>query len=165
MAGFRTAEDAKQFAVVGFCHFIIIAAFLTICVYISSVFLKYSLRYVPFVLSGETVVSLTMNCKSFNLRRRTAALGPRRNYPANAEMWAFMTSLLITLPGECLQYYLNFLTKTHSSLCCFGMKSFCGLQCMVSGIEWGGERACGRGNYACSLQCTWMFSWFVHKVT
>jgi len=99
MAGFRTAENGKQFAVGCFCHFIIIAAFLTVRVrlYIVSISKrKYGLRYVPFVLPGETVVFLTMNCKSFNLRRRSAALGPRRNYPANAEMLAFMTSSLST---------------------------------------------------------------------
>lgn len=60
-----------------------------------------------------------------------------------------------------------YLIKTHSPLLflMFLLKSCCGLQCMVRGIGWGGERACGRGNHACSLQCTWMFSCFVQKVT
>lgn len=61
MAGFRTAEDAKQFAIGCFCHFIIIAAFLTIRVrlYLVSISKKiyiYGLRDVPFVLPGATDV-------------------------------------------------------------------------------------------------------------
>lgn len=132
------------------CHFIIITAQQNvIVVYLFSMNTKCDLRYVPFVLSRETCMSLTMNSKSINLRRRSAALGPRRNYPVNAEMWAFMTSSLThSPPEECLQNDLNF-SWIKTPYYYFGLLAtvFSGLPCVVSGIEWGGERSCGRGNY------------------
>ncbi len=132
------------------CHFIIITAWHNVIVfYLFSMHTKFDLRYVPFVLSSETCMSLTMNRKSIKLRRRSAALGPRRNYPVNAEMWAFMTSSLTHHPGNVFKMIWIYLKLKHSTILVFLLRCVDGLTlpCMVSGIEWGGERSCGRGNY------------------
>lgn len=93
--------------------------------------------YVAYLLcSQDRRVYLRQWISNRSISGRTAALGPRRNYQVNAEMWAFMTSSLTTwgMSTKLSEYFLNWEAFIPLLFWCF-----CGLQCTVSGVEWGGE--------------------------
>lgn len=117
--------------------------------------------YVAYLLcSQDRRVYLRQWISNRSISGRTAALGPRRNYQVNAEMWAFMTSSLTTwgMSTKLSEYFLNWEAF-------IPLLFWCSVDSSARWVGWNGEerlRACGRGDDQCSLQCTWMCSCFEH---